>query len=90
MTKTDLVEKIASSTGLTKKAANDALEAVLSGVEDSLAKGDKVTLTGFGTFSVRSRKERMGRNPQTGAPLRIPASKVPGFTAGKSLKKAVK
>ena len=90
MTKTDLVEKIASSTGLTKKAANDALEAVLSAVEDALSKGDKVTLTGFGTFSVRSRKERMGRNPQTGAPLRIPASKVPGFTAGKSLKKAVK
>jgi len=90
MTKSDLVEHVASKTGLTKRAAGDALEAVLVAVEGALSKGDKVTLTGFGTFSVRSRKERMGRNPQTGAPLRIPATKVPGFTAGKALKKAVK
>ncbi|PIU69213.1 DNA-binding protein HU [candidate division WWE3 bacterium CG06_land_8_20_14_3_00_42_16] len=90
MTKSDLVEHVASKTGLTKRAAGDALEAVLAAVEGALSKGDKVTLTGFGTFSVRSRKERMGRNPQTGAPLRIPATKVPGFTAGKALKKAVK
>ena len=90
MTKSDLVEHVASKTGLTKRAAGDALEAVLAAVEGALSKGDKVTLTGFGIFSVRSRKERMGRNPQTGAPLRIPATKVPGFTAGKALKKAVK
>ena len=90
MTKSDLVEHVASKTGLTKRAAGDALEAVLAAVKGALSKGDKVTLTGFGTFSVRSRKERMGRNPQTGAPLRIPATKVPGFTAGKALKKAVK
>ncbi|PJC69387.1 hypothetical protein CO015_00475, partial [candidate division WWE3 bacterium CG_4_8_14_3_um_filter_42_11] len=77
MTKSDLVEHVASKTGLTKRAAGDALEAVLAAVEGALSKGDKVTLTGFGTFSVRSRKERMGRNPQTGAPLRIPATKVP-------------
>ncbi|OGB76215.1 DNA-binding protein HU, partial [candidate division CPR3 bacterium RIFOXYC2_FULL_35_7] len=85
MTKTDLVEKIASKTGLTKKAAGDALEAVLETVTGALSKGDKVTITGFGTFLVRSRRERMGRNPQTGAPLKIPATKIPAFTAGKAL-----
>lgn len=90
MTKTDLVEKIASKTGLTKKAAGDALEALLETVSNALSKGDKVTVTGFGTFLVRSRRERMGRNPQTGAPLKIPATKVPAFTAGKALKSAVK
>ena len=90
MTKTDLVEKIASKTGLTKKAAGDALEAVLETVTGALSKGDKVTITGFGTFLVRSRRERMGRNPQTGAPLKIPATKIPAFTAGKALKTAVK
>lgn len=90
MTKTDLVEKIASKTGLTKKAAGDALEAVLETVTGALSKGDKVTVTGFGTFLVRSRRERMGRNPQTGAPLKIPATKIPAFTAGKALKAAVK
>ncbi|KKP69640.1 DNA-binding protein HU [candidate division CPR3 bacterium GWF2_35_18] len=90
MTKTDLVEKIASKTGLTKKAAGDALEAVLETVTGALSKGDKVTITGFGTFLVRSRRERMGRNPQTGAPLKIPATKIPAFTAGKALKSAVK
>ena len=90
MTKTDLVEKIASKTGLTKKAAADALEAMLETVSGALASGDKVTITGFGTFLVRSRRERMGRNPQTGAPLKIPATKIPAFTAGKALKSAVK
>lgn len=90
MTKTDLVEKIASKTGLTKKAAADALEAMLETVSGALASGDKVTITGFGTFLVRSRRERMGRNPQTGAPLKIPATKIPAFTAGKALKAAVK
>ena len=90
MTKADLVNQVATKTGLSKRESNDALEAVLNAVQGALGKGEKVTLTGFGTFSVRSRRERMGRNPQTGAPLRIPASKVPGFTAGKALKKAVK
>lgn len=90
MTKTDLVEKIASKTGLTKKAAGDALEAMLETVSTALSHGDKVTITGFGTFLVRSRRERMGRNPQTGAPLKIPATKVPAFTAGKALKSSVK
>ncbi len=90
MTKTDLVEKVASKTGLTKKAASDALEAMLETVTEALAKGDKVTVTGFGTFLVRARRERMGRNPQTGAPLKIPATKIPAFTAGKALKVAVK
>ena len=90
MTKTDLVEKVASKTGLTKKAASDALEAMLETVTEALAIGDKVTVTGFGTFLVRARRERMGRNPQTGAPLKIPATKIPAFTAGKALKVAVK
>jgi len=90
MTKTDLVEKIASKTGLTKKAAADALEAVIESVSTALSNGEKVTITGFGTFLVRSRKERMGRNPQTGEPLKIPATTIPAFTAGKSLKAAVK
>ena len=90
MTKTDLVEKIAQKTGLTKKAAGDALEAYIAAVSGALKSGEKVTITGFGTYLVRSRRERMGRNPQTGAAIKIPATKVPAFTAGKALKLAVK
>jgi len=90
MTKKDLIERIAKKVGLTKKAATEAVEAMLGSVKDALARGDKVVLTGFGTFRVRSRSTRKGRNPQTGKPIQIPGHKLPGFTAGKALKKIIK
>lgn len=90
MTKQDLIEKVAGQVGLTKADAGRALEAILGSVESSLARGEKVTVTGFGTFEVRQRAARMGRNPQTGAPIHIPATKTPAFRAGKGLKDAVK
>jgi DNA-binding protein HU-beta len=90
MTKTDLIAKVADLAGMTKVDANKAIDAVVDAVQGSLAKGEKVTWTGFGTFEVRNRAARMGRNPQTGAPLHIPASKTPAFKSGKSLKDAVK
>lgn len=90
MTKQDLVNMLADKAGLTKVDAGKAVDAVAEVVTDSLAKGEKVTWTGFGTFEVRMRAARMGRNPQTGAPLHIPAGKTPAFRAGKSLKDAVK
>lgn len=76
--------------GMTKVDAAKALDTLAEVVTQALKKGDKVTWTGFGTFEVRSRAARMGRNPQTGAPLHISASKTPAFKAGKSLKDSVK
>jgi len=90
MTKQDLIERVASQVGLTKADAGRALEAVLGAIESTLARGEKVTVTGFGTFEVRQRAARMGRNPQTGAPIHIPATKTPAFRAGKGLKDAVR
>ena len=90
MTKQEMVELVAKKASLTNKAAKEAVGALLDGIRDALKKGDKVILTGFGTFSVRQRKARKGRSPQTGASLNIPAKKAPGFTAGKALKKAVR
>lgn len=90
MTKADLVELVAKKVNLTNKAARESVAAMLDGVRDALKKGEKVVITGFGTFSVRSRAARKGRNPQTGAPINIPAKKTPGFTAGKALKKAIR
>jgi DNA-binding protein HU-beta len=90
MNKFDLVNMLASKTGMTKKGASDALDTVLNGIVDALKKGEKVTITGFGTFEVRSRKSRTGRNPQTGATITIPARKVAAFRAGKALKDAVR
>jgi DNA-binding protein HU-beta len=90
MTKTELVDAVASKVGLTKADAGRAVDAVIGAISGALAKGDKVTVTGFGTFEVRARAARMGRNPQTGAPLHIPATKTPAFKAGKGLKDAVK
>jgi len=90
MTKNELIERVAKKVGLTKKAAQESVATVLSSIKDALAKGDKVVLTGFGTFKVRTRAARKGRNPQTGSAIQIPSHKLPGFTAGKSLKKAVK
>ena len=90
MTKQDLVAKIADKAGMTKVDAAKAVDAIVEVVTAALKKGDKVTWTGFGTFEVRPTAPRMGRNPQTGAPLHIPAGKRPAFKAGKGLKDAVK
>lgn len=90
MTKTELIDKIASSASLTKADAGRALDATLDAIKAALKKGQKVTLVGFGTFSVSKRKARKGRNPRTGEEIKIAATKVPKFTAGKTLKDAVK
>lgn len=89
MNKSELIAKVADKTGLTKRAAGDSVEAVLSSIEEALANGDKVTLVGFGTFEVRHRAARKGVNPATKESISIPATKVPAFKAGKSLKEAV-
>ncbi len=90
MNKGDLVGKIAKDAGLTKRQAETAFDSLINGVASALKKGQKVTFVGFGTFSVSKRKARTGRNPQTGAPIKIAARKVPKFTPGKELKGAVK
>lgn len=90
MTKKDLVELVAKKANLTNKASKDAVGALLNGVRDSLKRGEKVVITGFGTFSIRQREARPGRNPKTGERITIEARKAPGFTAGKTLKKAVR
>ena len=90
MNKEQLVEKVADTTAATKKDALEIVNCALDLVTGSLKKGEKVTLVGFGTFLVRKRKAREGRNPQTGAKIKIPAKKVPAFTAGKELKSAVR
>ena len=88
--KAQLIETVAEKTGLTKKDATVAVDAVFGSIQDLLEKGDKVQLIGFGNFEVRERAARKGRNPQTGAEIEIPASKVPAFKPGKALKDAVK
>ena len=90
MTKAELIDKIASGTGLSKTDASRALDSTLNSVKMALKKGQKVTLVGFGTFSITKRKSRKGRNPRTGEVITIPAAKIPKFSAGKSLKDAVK
>ncbi len=90
MTKADLVSKIAGDGGITKAQAEKAIDGFVTAVTDALATGDKVTLVGFGTFSVGSRTEREGRNPRTGEKITIPASKVVKFKPGKSLSDKVK
>jgi len=89
MNKTDLVEKIAASTGITKTSAAAAIDVLVASVTAALKKGDRVTLVGFGTFSVSQRKARNGRNPQTGGVLKIAARRVAKFTPGVDLKKHV-
>lgn len=89
MNKTDLINSIATKSGLNKKNSEAALNALIASVEDSLKKGDKVVLVGFGTFEVRKRAARKGRNPQTKKEITIPASKAPVFKAGKVLKDKV-
>lgn len=90
MTKKDLIDLVARKASLTNKAAREAVQASLDGVRDALKRGEKVVLTGFGTFSVRSRAARKGRNPRTGDVINIAARKTPGFTAGKALKRVVR
>ena len=89
MNKAELIAKIAEESKLTKKAAETALSAFVTSVEGALKKGEKVQLVGFGTFEVRQRAARKGRNPQTKAEIKIPASKAPVFKAGKALKELV-
>ena len=89
MNKQDLIAAIAKNSGLSKKDSEGALNAFVDAVSNALAKGNKVSLVGFGGFEVRARAKRIGRNPQTGKEIQIPASKVPAFKAGKSLKDAV-
>jgi DNA-binding protein HU-beta len=89
MNKTELVEAMAKEANLSKKDAEAALSAFTMTVENALKKGDKVTLVGFGTFEVRERAARVGRNPQTGKEIKIEASKSPAFKPGKSFKDAL-
>ncbi len=90
MTKNDLAKAIADRTGLSQTAASEALGAVLASIEDELAHGGDVTITGFGRFSVAERSARQGVNPATGEPIQIAATKAPKFTAGAKLKSAVR
>jgi len=90
MNKAELIEEVASQTGLAKRTSGKAVDAVVSAISDCLAKGEKVTLVGFGTLRVTKRKARVGRNPQTGESINIPAKKLPKFVPGKNLKNKVK
>jgi DNA-binding protein HU-beta len=90
MTKEELIEKVASGAGLSKADAARSIAATLNTITSALKKGQNVTLVGFGTFKVSKRKARKGRNPRTGEVIKIAAAKVPRFTAGKTLKDAIK
>ncbi len=90
MNKSELIDLVAEKSGMSKKDGEKAVKAVLDSIAESLAKGQKVQLVGFGTFEVRSRKEREGRNPATGEKIKIKALKVPAFKPGKALKEQVK
>jgi len=89
MNKSELIELVAKETGLKKKDAEAAVAATFAAIEGALVKGDKVQLIGFGTFGVKAREARTGRNPATGAQITIAAAKVPSFTAGAALKAKV-
>ena len=89
MTKSDFVDQVASESGLSKKDAAGAVDAVLGTIEKALKNGDEVSFTGFGKFHVAQRGARQGRNPQTGAAIQIKASRVPRFSAGSKLKQTV-
>ena len=90
MTKNELAERVVKKDGLTNKAGFDAVNSVFGSIREALLKGDKVVITGFGTFKVRTRATRKGRNPQTGGAIQISAHKLPGFTAGKTLRRIIK
>ncbi len=89
MNKAELVADVAERSGLTKRDAEKAVNAVVESIEEALTKGEKVSLVGFGTFEVRERAARSGRNPRTGDTLQLAASRVPAFKAGKSLKENI-
>lgn len=89
MNKAELIDAIAESADLSKASAARSLDAALDAITKALKRGDSITLVGFGTFSVRKRAARMGRNPRTGETIKIKASKVPGFKSGKALKAAI-
>ncbi|WP_017430426.1 HU family DNA-binding protein [Vreelandella jeotgali] len=89
MNKSELIEAIAASADIPKAAASRALDAMVESVTDSLKQGESVSLVGFGTFTIKERAARTGRNPQTGQPIEISAARVPNFKAGKALKDAV-
>ena len=89
MNKTELIAAVAEKTDLSKKDADAAVSAVLVAITEALKAGDKIQLVGFGTFEVRNRAAKQGRNPRTGETMTVPASKVPAFKAGKALKDAV-
>lgn len=89
MNKSELIDAVAASADIPKAAAGRALDAMIDAVSGALKAGDQVVLVGFGTFAVKERAARTGRNPQTGAPIQIAAAKVPGFKPGKALKDAV-
>ena len=90
MNKADLIEEAGSETGLTKRVSREVVDATASVITDALAREEKVTLVGFGSFQVMERKTRRGRNPQTGQVIQIPAKKIPRFRPGKSLREAVR
>ncbi len=90
MNKTEFINAVAAKEGIEKKCAEKAVNAVFATIADQLAKGEKIQLVGFGTFEVRERAEKQGRNPRTGEVMTVPASKVPAFKAGAALKNAVK
>lgn len=90
MTKAELIDKIAISAGISRTAAGNALNSTLENITKTLQKGQKVTLIGFGTFSVQHRKARTGRNPKTGEEIQIQASKLPKFTSSTALKNSLK
>ena len=89
MTKSDLISAVAAAADVTKKDSEKIISSLIDTITEALTKGDKVQIVGFGTFEVRVRKQRQGRNPSTGKPITIPESKVPAFKAGKALKDAI-
>lgn len=90
MNKTEFINAVAAKEGIEKKCAEKAVNAVFATIADELAKGEKIQIVGFGTFEVRERAEKQGRNPRTGEVMTVPASKVPAFKAGAALKNAIK
>lgn len=89
MNKGELIDQVSEKANVTKKQADIVLTAALEAIQEAIANGDKVTLVGFGSFEARDRQEREGRNPKTGETMKIPASRVPGFSAGKAFKEKV-
>lgn len=90
MTKNELIKRVAKKSHLTKRAAVDAVNSVFDIIRDNYVRGEKTIITGFGTFLIRSRAARRGRNPQTGQAIQIPSKKLPSFSAGKTIKRQVK